>query len=148
MTSIPRELDLLRSLQERAARAQPAEYVRDLGGWRLGSAPGCSWWVSTVLPHAAPGPGELAHRVDLVEQFYADHATTVSFQITPGVCPDGLDALLAERGFRPEGPVSLQVASTARVLGRASKVLLEARLDESTDPSLVRGVAGRASARW
>ncbi len=154
MASVPCEPDLLQSLQERAARAQPAESVRDLGGWKLRLAPGCSWWIGTVLPHGAADPGEMARRVDLVELFYADRTTSVSFQITPGVCPDGLDAFLAERGYRPQGPVSLQVAPTARVIGDTAGSTPKARLFERPTRAwfetwrAVHLLGGDANAQW
>ncbi|GAA3046197.1 hypothetical protein GCM10010464_08090 [Pseudonocardia yunnanensis] len=76
--------ETLRGLQERAARALPAEQVEDVDGW----------W----LRHA---------------------------------CPEGLDAVLAERGYRRQSPVSLQVASTARVLEQVPTGSLRVRLDDS-----------------
>jgi GNAT superfamily N-acetyltransferase len=103
-------VNLVRELQERAARALPAAVVVDASGWLLRHAPGCSWWVSSVLPHA---DGSLSDRVAagggvlLVPRYgrpVPDHA---------GVCPLGLDGLLAARGYRLEGPVSLQVSSSA-----------------------------------
>jgi GNAT superfamily N-acetyltransferase len=110
--------EMIRGLQERAARALPAERVEDAEGWWLRHAPRCAWWVGTVLPHRAAGPGELVRRVVEAEKFYAAHGAVARFQISPRACPQGLDTLLAERGYRQEGPVSLQVASTAHVLGR------------------------------
>ncbi|GAA1799047.1 GNAT family N-acetyltransferase [Planosporangium flavigriseum] len=110
--------ELIRGLQERAARALPAERVEDAEGWWLRHAPRCSWWVGTVLPHRTAGPGELTRRVVGAERFYAAHGTVARFQISPGVCPDGLDTLLAERGYCPESPASLQVATDAQVLDR------------------------------
>ena len=105
-----RFVNLVRELQERAARALPAAVVVDASGWLLRHAPGCSWWVSSVLPHA---DGSLPDRVAAAEAFYSSHGTVARFQITPGVCPPGLDGLLAARGYRLESPVSLQVSSSA-----------------------------------
>ena len=78
-----------------------------------------SWWAGTVLPHADAGPGELVRRVVDAEKFYARHGVTARFQISPQVCPRRLGTLLAERGYRRVSPMSLQVASTASVLGHA-----------------------------
>jgi GNAT superfamily N-acetyltransferase len=66
--------------------------------------------VGTVLPHGDAGPSELGRRVAAAEAFYADYGTAARFQITPGACPDGLDDLLAARGYRRESPMSLQMA--------------------------------------
>jgi GNAT superfamily N-acetyltransferase len=107
-----------RSLQERAARALPADDVREVGGWRLRHTRGPSWWIGTVLPHGDAEPGELARRIAEAEDFYAHHGTAARFQITPGVCPDTLDEALAERGYQRELTVSLKVAATGHLLGR------------------------------
>ncbi|MCC5576158.1 GNAT family N-acetyltransferase [Microtetraspora sp. AC03309] len=111
---------VVRGLQERAARALPAEHVEHAGGWWLRLAPTCSWWVGTVLPHGDAGPEELARRVGEAEEFYGRHGLDTRFQISPRACPDALDALLADRGYRRGGRMSLQAASTARVLEQAS----------------------------
>jgi GNAT superfamily N-acetyltransferase len=105
--------ELVRGLQERAARALPAEHVKDSDGWTLRHAPGCSWWIGTALPHGATGPDDLLRRVAEAEQFYAAHGATARFQLTPGASPAALDPLLARRGYRRSGPISLQVAGIA-----------------------------------
>jgi ribosomal protein S18 acetylase RimI-like enzyme len=125
--------ELVRGLQERAARALPAEHVREAGGWWLRHAPGCAWWASTVLPHADAPPGELARRVADAEKFYAAHGATARFQITPGVCPAGLDALLAARGYRAGTPVSLRVAPAAEVTARLGKCPLPVEVTQAPD---------------
>jgi N-acetylglutamate synthase len=112
---VPTGPELVRGLQERTARALPAQRVEDADGWWLRHAPRCSWWIGTVLPHAE---GEVPRRVDRAERFYAAHGAVTRFQISPGACPPGLDALLAERCYRRESPISLLVAPTAGVLGR------------------------------
>src|SRR5712691_11300712 len=110
---------MVRGLQERAARALPAEHVEHVGGWWLRHAPSCSWWVGTALPRGDAGPGEVVRRVVGVEKFYATCDAAARFQISPRACPGGLDTLLTERGYRRDSPMSLQVASTARVLEQA-----------------------------
>jgi N-acetylglutamate synthase len=122
--------DLVRAVQERAARALPATHVEHVAGWWLRHAPSCSWWVGTVLPHADATPGELAHRVVEAEAFHAVHGTAARFQITPPACPTGLDELLAERGYHRHSPVSLQVALTSRVLDAAGPESMRVRLDD------------------
>ncbi|MFA1539852.1 GNAT family N-acetyltransferase [Actinomadura monticuli] len=120
--------ELVKSLQERAARAQPAERVKDADGWLLRHAPHCSWWVGTVLPHGDARRDDLIGRVVEAEEFYAAHGTTPCFQITPKACPEGLDAVLEKRGYRRRGSVSLQTASVARLVELAPT--LKVRLDE------------------
>jgi GNAT superfamily N-acetyltransferase len=122
--------ELVRGLQERAARALPAEHVEDVEGWWLRHAPSCAWWVGTVLPHGDARPGELVCRVVGVEEFYAGHGAAARFQVSPGACPEGLDEVLAERGYRRASLMSLRVASTARVLEQAPTGSLRVRLDD------------------
>lgn len=106
--------ELVRELQERAARGMPARQVEEVGGWWLRYAPGCSWWVSTVLPHGDARPDELERRIAAAEEFYAARGAVTRFQITPPVCPQQLDARLAERGYLRCGSLSLQVAEIGR----------------------------------
>jgi GNAT superfamily N-acetyltransferase len=145
---------MVRALQERAARGLPAEQVEVLDGWRLRYAPGCAWWVGTVLPHGEVGPEELARRIARAEEFYADRGTATRFQITAGACPDGLDPMLVERGYRRESPMSLQVASTAQVLERIGAGTLQVRLDDHPSRvwfevwQAVHGHFGEPGAEW
>lgn len=138
--------EMVRGLQERAARALPAEHIKDVGGWWLRHAPSCAWWVGTVLPHGAAGRGELVCRVVGAEAFYAGHDAPARFQISPGACPEGLDTVLAERGYHRQGLMSLQVASTARVLDLAPTGSLRVRLDDRPTRAwfeIWQGVHGR-----
>ncbi|WUH97938.1 GNAT family N-acetyltransferase [Spirillospora sp. NBC_00431] len=57
-------------------------------------------------------------RVVQAEDFYTARGADARFQVTPGACPEGLDAVLEERGYRRRSPVSLQVAPTGRILER------------------------------
>jgi GNAT superfamily N-acetyltransferase len=101
---------LLKTLQEYAARAQPAAHVEEAGGWWLRHSPDDAWWVSAVLPH------DREDRVALAEEFCAERGSGARFQITPGVCAEDLDARLDGRGYTRGHDMSLQIASTAEVL--------------------------------
>lgn len=125
-----RSPDMVRGLQERAARALPADHVENADGWLLRHAPGCSWWVGTVLPHADAGPGALLRRVVAAEEFHAAHGTAPRFQISSGACPEDLDRVLAGRGYHRRCPMSLRVATTARVRQGEPKESLGVRLDD------------------
>ncbi len=153
-SSEPCSPDTVRSLQEKAARALPAEHVEHVGGWWLRHSTSSAWWAGTVLPHADAGPDELVRRVAGAERFYAVHGTAARFQITPWVCPAALDTLLAERGYGHESPVSLRVAAARQVLEQASTDSLLVRLDD--DPTsawfevwhAMSGHAGDRRAEW
>jgi GNAT superfamily N-acetyltransferase len=110
--------ELLRGLQERTARALPAELIVDVDGWWLRHDLGSAWWAATVLPHrdvASADLVDLVARVAAAEKFYASHGAPARFQVSPGVCPVGLDAVLAERGYQRHSVMSVQVAPTAHV---------------------------------
>ena len=110
------DAELVRGLQERAARALPGDRVEMVGGWWLRHAPSCSWWAGTVLPHGEAGAEELARRIVRAEEFYAGYGMAARFQIAVPACPEELDGILAERGYRRHGPTSLQAAPIERVL--------------------------------
>jgi len=128
---VPRSPVTVRGLQERAARALPAEHVEHVGGWWLRHSASPSWWIATVLPHGPSGQDELAPRISVAERFYAGFAMATRFQISPGACPADLDATLGERGYRWEGSMSLQVALAADVQAWACPDGPDVRLDQT-----------------
>jgi GNAT superfamily N-acetyltransferase len=146
--------EVVRGLQERAARALPAEHNKDVEGWWLRHAPSWAWWVGTVLPHGDARPGELVCRVVGAEEFYAGHGAAARFQISSGACPEGLDTVLAERGYRRESVMSLQAASTARVPEQAPTGSLRVRLDARLTRAwfeiwhAVHGHGGDSRSQW
>ncbi|WP_194907346.1 GNAT family N-acetyltransferase [Catenulispora rubra] len=123
-------------LQERAARAVPAEYVTRIGPWWLRHAPGCSWWIGSVLPHMPHGGNSISSRAELdglisaAEAYTAERGIPTLMQMTPGAVPPELDAILEARGYERQTSVSLQIATTAEVLALAPTGSLRARLDE------------------
>ena len=96
-------LEIVRELQERAARAQPAEQVENLKGWWLRNAPQCSWWVGSVLPHGEVGPDDLLRRVVGAEEFHHGHRTTARFQICPPACPEEARHTFSRARIPPTG---------------------------------------------
>ncbi|WBB61174.1 GNAT family N-acetyltransferase [Streptomyces sp. WMMC500] len=131
--AVPAAPGVVRGLQERAARALPAELVAYADGWWLRHHRGSSWWVGSVLPHGPEepaGPAELLRRVAHAEEFYARHERAALFQITPAACPAGLDDLLAGRGYRRAHPVSLQAAAVAGVPAQPTGGRLRARTED------------------
>lgn len=111
--------DRVRDLQERAARALPAEHVEHLGTWWLRHSPGCAWWVGSVLPHGEAAAGDLPVMVAAAESFCAAHGVPAVFQVCRPACPERLDQVLAARGYRQHTPMSLQAAVMADVLTRS-----------------------------
>lgn len=126
-----RRPETVRGLQERVARALPAEHVQHIGGWWLRHSANSSWWTGTVLPHGDAGRDDLPRMISAAESFYAGFGVTTRFQVSPGACPADLDATLARRGYRRDSPMSLQTASTVDVRAQARPDGLRIRLDES-----------------
>lgn len=143
--------DLVRGLQERAARAFPAVRVARRDGWWLRHTDSAAWWAGSVLPHGDPVPAGLPDRIRSAEEFYAGHGAPARFQISPGACPDGLDAALAGRGYRAGSPMSLQSAPTARVLPtEVPRVRVEDRPTEAWFDTwaAVHGTGGDPGPEW
>ena len=123
--------ETVRVLQEKVARALPAEQVERIGGWWLRRSASPSWWMGTVLPHGAhAGRDELEPMIAAAERFYAGFGVATTFQVSPGACAGDLDATLAERGYRRHSRMSLQTASTADVQAQARGDEPRIRVDE------------------
>jgi GNAT superfamily N-acetyltransferase len=140
-------------LQERTARAVPAEHTERVGGWWLRHAPGCSWWVASVLPHGGTSAAELEERIEAAEAYCAARGVPTLVQMTPGAFPEALDGLLEARGYERQASVSLQTAQTADVLARARRggalqVRLEERLTREWFDVFSSVVGGDAEAQW
>ncbi len=129
-TSVPRGAEQVRGLQERVARALPAEHVERLDGWWLRHTATSSWWRGTVLPHGEAGPDELVRLISAAERYYAEFGAAATFQVSPGVCPAGLDATLAGRGYRRAGSMSLRTSPTCDVRARPRPENVRIRLSE------------------
>ncbi|UQA97296.1 GNAT family N-acetyltransferase [Streptomyces halobius] len=76
------------------------------------------------MHHTVSATDELVRRVVRAERFHAGRGVVARFQISPGACPEGLDALLAERGYQRESPMSLQAGAH-----RAGRMYLQVERD-------------------
>ncbi len=106
----------IRASEARAARAWPAITSQPLDGWQLRFNNGLHRRVNSVL--AIGDVGELAFEDKLAraEAYYRGHQLPPRFQISPACLPDGLDDMLAARGYVVESGVDVQWATTAAVL--------------------------------
>jgi ribosomal protein S18 acetylase RimI-like enzyme len=101
-------------LDELAANAVPPEVCQHIGRWRLRWAPdGRRRTCSALVPsdELALDPGELDRRLALTETFYERRAAPARVQLTDRGTGH-LDALLEERGYEIEAPVTILVAGT------------------------------------
>ncbi|MDT7726150.1 MAG: hypothetical protein QOI21_2726 [Actinomycetota bacterium] len=135
VSPVPRSAETVQGLQERVARALPAEHVEHVGGWWLRRSASSSWWTGTVLPHGDAGRDELVRMISSAERFYAGFGVPTRFQVSPGACPADLDATLAERGYRRGNPMSLQTASAVGVQAQPRPDGPEIRLTETPTPA-------------
>lgn len=109
-------------VEELAANAWPAPVVQTVGGWRLRYGNGITRRTDSVLPNDHDERLPLADKLATVEDFYARRRAPARFQMTTAAAPDGLDGLLAARGYRSEGLVHVLAADLTEVLGRTAGV--------------------------
>jgi N-acetylglutamate synthase len=110
------DLELIRHIETLAADAWPAETDQDLDGWRLRAHHGVTRRANSVLPNRDRGTLPLSEKLRRVEAFYTGQGLTTRYQLCPASQPEGLDAVLASRGYTTEALTSVQVAELADVL--------------------------------
>ena len=123
------------AIERVAFDAWPAAEVRTLGGWRLRFDHGVTNRGSSVWPGPGASEQALEVRIAEVERFYAERGAAACYQLSAASDPPELDAALAARGYETHSPVSVEVASTARVAALATprdvEVLCADALDEA-----------------
>ena len=120
-------MDRIETLERCAFDAWPAEEVEALSGWRLRAMRGVSRRANSVWTFEGALDGSLEERIERVEAWYAARGLAPTFQVTKRSRPEGLDALLAQRGYAVDAPVSIQVARTDDVLARGGDSALVER---------------------
>ncbi|MGH3390190.1 MAG: GNAT family N-acetyltransferase [Actinomadura sp.] len=88
--------------------AWPATYVENVGGWRLRFADGVTKRANSVWPAAEPGGIDGA--ITAVEHFYAERGLPAVFSLSAEARPEGLDGLLAARGYEIVDPTLIMTA--------------------------------------
>ena len=117
-------------LQELAGNAWPAPVVQVVGGWRLRFGHGISRRTDSVLANDDDGRLPVGDKVALAEAFYDRRQVPARFQLSPADRPPDLDHALADRGYRDEGAVLVQVAPVGEVLRRGDRPGAGVRLAE------------------
>jgi arginase family enzyme/GNAT superfamily N-acetyltransferase len=117
---------VVRAVERRAAAAWPAASVTEEGGWLLRHTPGVQRRRSnSAVPLSEPS-------IDHLEAFYRARERPAIVKLGPA---DGaLDASLAARGYRVDGPVDVLTAVTAQVVAATEDADVE--LGERADPWL------------
>ncbi len=117
---------------ERAAfDAWPAAEMVPLDGWRLRFNHGVTNRASSVWPGAGASELSLTARIEAVERWYAERGAPACFQLSSAADPADLDATLAARGYADFSPVSVEVASAARVSALAAPPACESSCVEA-----------------
>lgn len=114
----------LRRLEEAGFNAWPALQTVLLDGWVLRFAGGYTKRANSINPTYPGDISDLASKVDTCEAFFARREQPAIFRLTSFGVPDGLDELLAERGYtvidqtlvlrRPLSDVPLDTTSDVR----------------------------------
>jgi GNAT superfamily N-acetyltransferase len=108
-----------------------APELEELDGWRLRFAHGVTGRANSVWPNGE-GALPLEDKLERAEAWYRARGAPVLFQVTDAARPQGLDSVLAERGYEIRvAPVSVQVATLDDVLARTQgEAEVDARLDD------------------
>jgi ribosomal protein S18 acetylase RimI-like enzyme len=123
MTISPPDLELVRSLEERALNAWPALKTALSGGWQLRLAEGYTKRANSANP-LRPSVA-FAETLAVVENFYTRHQLAPIFRITP-LAPADAGQLLAQAGYQMIDPTQVMTAPLAAGDWPAHDVLIEA----------------------
>lgn len=118
---------MIRRIEEAAWHAWPAARTSHLAGWRLRTGPTATRRENSVQAMTFGGEPALDDAIDAVEALYAAVGGFPCFQLTGLSAPSGLDAALAERGYRAEGWSSVLVRALDVVPEEPAGVVLEGR---------------------
>jgi ribosomal protein S18 acetylase RimI-like enzyme len=130
-------IELIRRLEDCAARAWPAGHVTDVDGWLLRRTDGITRRANSVLPNRSDGRLSLPERLARVENLYRQSGLPARYHMSPAAEPADLDDLLAARGYAAVAHTRVQVAA----LGTALSATAGPHADRVT-------VADRLDARW
>lgn len=106
---------MIRTIEERALNAWPALQVLLLDGWVLRFAEGYTRRANSVNP-LYPPHNSLVDQIAACEQCYSLRGLPVVFKLTPASQPQGLDEVLARRGYTAEAPTAVQTLDLRRPL--------------------------------
>lgn len=99
---------MILAVEELSINAWPALQTMLVDGWVLRFANGYTKRANSINP-LYPSRRTAAEKIAACEKLYRDKRLPVVFKMTGAACPEGLDALLAERGYQAESATSVQL---------------------------------------
>lgn len=120
-------------LDELTRRGWPALSEVDVDGWLVRISDGVTQRANSVLPLAAPTDPVAA--LAEVERRYRERGLPAVFQLSPDAHPNGLDELLADRGYTYGSPTTVAVADVDTVLDRLPDNEIRVTVATKPDPA-------------
>jgi N-acetylglutamate synthase len=114
-------IDLIREIEDRAARAWPPEISEELDGWRLRYTQGITRRGNSVSPNHLNSALPLAALLEKAEAFYSKRNAPTHFQVCPAALPTGLDETLEKRGYTASAHTEVQTVPLAEALEKSTK---------------------------
>jgi ribosomal protein S18 acetylase RimI-like enzyme len=110
------DTNLIREIEDRAARAWPPEIEQALDGWRLRYTQGVTRRGNSVYPNHLDGSLPLETRLEKAEAFYARQGAPTHYQICPAALPTDLDHALEQRGYTSSAFTAVHTVSLPHAL--------------------------------
>lgn len=105
---------MIRQIEELSMNAWPALQTLLYDGWVLRFANGYTKRANSIHP-LYPSSSDLGEKIAACEQLYRNRNQSTVFKMTPSVQPDGLDAILEQRGYQPDSPTSVRLLDLGQV---------------------------------
>jgi len=122
---------MIRMIEEHVLNAWPSLQTLLLDGWVLRFANGYTRRANSVNPLYA-SQQETDAKIRACERWYRDRGLKVVFKMTAASQPDGLDALLATRGYEIDAPTSVQLMELGALDGApAADITLDAAVPDA-----------------
>jgi len=120
MVCAPAVRPTLRELDEAGVNAWPSLEQVIVDGWLLRSAVGYTRRSNSVQP-LYEGSRSLYAKILTAERWYRERHLPAMFRVTVESRPDGLDGVLADRGYTREAPTSVQWLPLAEAYGSSTE---------------------------
>ncbi|MBN1309872.1 MAG: GNAT family N-acetyltransferase [Anaerolineae bacterium] len=120
---------MIQSLEERALNAWPALQVVLYDGWVLRFAEGYTKRANSVSPLYASGE-DVEEKIRRCEHFYRRRGQDAIFKLTEASLPEGLNDILAQKGYVVDAPTSVQTVDLDNVDVASRTAHLEMELTE------------------